>query len=146
MDESRAENDALEFYYYGFYAALRRFRAVAVVGWLVALLGFVAFFFAWDIVRPGGWFNLFLCCGTVVSGIAVVQIAVSALNAYVRIPFSYGEDRENGAAEVVDALRLIMREVEEGGWREAQVAIRGLLKVGERFGLPHPDRPGIPRK
>jgi hypothetical protein len=146
MNEPRVEHDALEFYYYGFYAALRRFRAFAVVGWLVALLGFAAFFFAWDLVRPWGWFSLLLCCANVVSGIAVVQIAVGALDAYVRIPCSYDGSRENGAAGVVEELRSIMKEVEEGGWREAQVAIRGLLLVGERFGLPHPDRPGIPRK
>jgi hypothetical protein len=146
MGDAPVDERVLEFYYYGFYAVLKRFRSVALLGWLVVLLGVGAFFLGWDVSRPRGWIDLVLCCGGVVCGIAVVQIAIGALNAYVRIPFPSPGDADGEKSEFVECSREIMKEVEEGGWREAQAAIRAVENLGVRYGLPVPERRGLPRR
>jgi hypothetical protein len=136
MDEA-----ALDFYYYGFYAALKRFRTVAGVGWLVTGAGAGAFVVRWQVAHFPGWFDIVVCCGCIVAGITVVQTAVAALTAYVRVPFPLPAPTEGPEGDVIVRLKGLMMEVGDGGWREAGEAIRRVRELGEGSGLPSPSRP-----
>jgi hypothetical protein len=141
MDEA-----ALEFYYYGFYAALKRFRSVAGAGCLVTGAGAGAFMVRWQLARFPGWLDIVVCLGCVVAGIAVVQTAVAALTAYVRVPFPLPVTPAGEQEEIFGRLRELMQDVEDGGWREAREAIRRVRELGEQHGLPSPSRPAPLRR
>jgi hypothetical protein len=136
----------LEFYYYGFYSALKRFRGVVAVGWFVTCAGAGAFVVRFEAVRSAGLFDIIVCLGCVVAGIAVVQTAVAALTAYVRVPFPVPEPSTGEQEEIVGRLRDLMKNVEDGGWREAREAIHAVRELGVRYGLPFPDRPLGPQR
>lgn len=141
MDEA-----VLEFYYYGFYSALKRFRSVVAVGWLITGAGAGAFVVRWRIAHFPGWFDLVVSLGCIVAGIAVVQTAVAALTAYVRVQFPRPESPAAEQDEIVTRLSDLMKDVEDGGWREAREAIHSLRELGNSYGLPSPSRPARPER
>jgi len=131
------EECALDFYYGGFYRALKRFRAYAVIGWAIAFVGVTGLFFGWDFARRGGWMEFTLCAGAVLAGIAVVQAGVAGLSAYVRVPWHWPASAD-GVPEHLRALRDVMETVDRGGWREAAGALESLQKIGRAAGLAPP--------
>jgi hypothetical protein len=138
MADGSTESQAMAFYYYGFYSALKRFRATAALGWVIAAVGLVAFLFGWDFARPGGLIELTLCICSVSGGLLVVHVAVTGLSAYVSISFPRPLPGETANGELFETLHALMVEVAEGGWREAFEALGEIEAAGRREGLPFP--------
>lgn len=147
MPDSPPRDPALEYFYFGFFRALRRFRAVTVAGWCVAGAGFAAVALRWEPVWSGDLAGGLLCGLLVVAGIALVQQGVSELSWYTRVPFprppAVGEGGGGLEGALAD-LSEIMDSVDEGGWQDAVQALAALRRVGEQYDLPEPD--GRPRK
>ena len=138
MSDAAVRDAALQFFYSGFYQMLRRYRRDAAIGWAVVAAGVTGILFGWDFTKPPGLFHLGLCLGAIVAGLAVIQGTIAALTAYVRVPFPVppaGEEPEPWRAAVNELLGL-MKDVDDGGWREALTALDALRQVGERFDLP----------
>lgn len=122
---------ALEFFYHGFHATLRRFCRMTIAGWVVAAGGFAGLLFCWRNASPHGLFDIALCCTVFLAGLLVVQQNVAALSAYARVPFPIPDNDPR-----LLRLRAIMREVDEGGWRDACTARRDLERLHEAEGYP----------
>ncbi len=138
MSDPAVRDAALQFYYSGFYQALRRYRRAAVIGWAVVAAGSVGILLGWDFAKPPGLYHLGLCLGAIAAGLVLIQGNIAALSLYVRIPFPLppaGEEEEpwQGAAE---ELRGLMKDVDDGGWQEAFAALDRLERMGDRYGLP----------
>lgn len=143
MSDTAVRDAALQFYYYGFYQALRRYRRAAVIGWAIVAAGFLGVLLGWDFAKPPGLYHLGLCLGAIAAGLTLIQGTIAALSLYVRIPFPLppvGEEAEawQGA---VDELRSLMKDVDDGGWQEAFAALHRLERMAERYDLP-PLQPG----
>ncbi len=142
MPDPQVRDSALEFFYFGFYRALRRFRATTVAGWCIAGAGAAAFILRWDPVWRGDLTGGLLCGLLVFAGILLVQQGVSELTWYTHIPFPFppAVNEENGrTGSAVAELSGIMKEVDEGGWQDALQALAALHRIGERYDLPEPD-------
>lgn len=138
--ESLGQSD-LQFYYFGFYRVLKNFRFMTILGWTIVLAGVAGIPLGWDFGRWHGLIDLVLCMCAIAAGLAVVQQSVFSLDSYVRVPFqqeTHGDGREQPSA-VVSEIALLMKEVEEGGWQEAYVAIRTLRQLGTAYNLPRLD-------
>ena len=126
----------LRFYYYGLYALLRRYRTITILGWIVVLLGLASFPLSWRLGTPHGLLDTLLSGGTVVAGLALVQLAVGGLTAYLQVPF---DERPGALPDVhpaIRSIREIMRDIDDGGWQEAYGAIRKLEGLRDEYGLP----------
>ena len=128
----------LEYFYYGLYRALKRYRRMTLIGWGVVLLGCVGIGLRW---RGGGPFELvdiLLSAATVLAGLALVQHSVESLSAYVEI--QYPDHREPGQSAgrgpAIDEIRGLIKEIDKGGWQEAFLALRRLRSMEQRHGLP----------
>ena len=142
MPDVPARDPALEFYYFGFYRTLRRFRITTVSGWCVAAAGVAAIALRWEPVWSGDLAGGLLCALLIAAGILLVQQGVSELSWYTRVPFPLppgGDDGGEGIRDAVPELSDIMKSVEAGGWQDALQAIAALREVGERYQLPQPD-------
>jgi hypothetical protein len=146
MPDMPVRDPALEYFYFGFYRALRRFRAATLLGWCVAGAGIAALALRWDPVWSGDLVGGILCGLLIVAGISLVQQSVTELSYYAQIPFPHppATDGDEGISLAVAELAGIMEDVEEGGWQDAIRALTALRAVGEQHGLPEPD--GTPRK
>jgi hypothetical protein len=130
---SRAE---LEFYYFGFYGVLRRYRTMTVLGWAIVALGVASIPLSWRLGTPHGILDTALSLAAILAGLLVVQQCVTSLSSYVRVPF---HEREAGTPPPHPALQSIeqlMRDVDEGGWQDAFTAIRMLERMQDEYGLP----------
>lgn len=142
MPDVPARDPALEFYYFGFYRALRRFRVTTVAGWCVATAGVAAIVLRWEPVWSGDLAGGLLCALLVAAGVLLVQQGVSELTWYTHIPFPVttpGNDEEVHMQGAVAELSGIMEGVKEGGWQDALQALAALRGVAERYHLPQPD-------
>jgi hypothetical protein len=146
MPDMPVRDPALEYFYFGFYRALRRFRAATVAGWCVAGAGFAALALRWEPVWSGDLTGGILCGLLIVAGISLVQQGVTELSYYVQIPFPHppATDGAEGNSRAVAELAGVMEDVEEGGWQDAVRALTSLRAFGEQYGLAEPD--GTPRK
>ncbi len=138
MSDVAVRDAALEFFYSGFYRALRRYRRAAVTGWAIVAAGFVGILLGWDFAKPPGLYQLGLCLGAIAAGLVLIQGNIEALSSYVRIPFPVppaGEEAE-ALQGAVDELRGLMKDVDDGGWQEAFAALDRLRLMGERYGFP----------
>ncbi len=142
MPDLPAPDPALEFYYFGFYRALRRFRATTVAGWCITAAGVAAVALRWEPVWSGDLAGGLLSALLVAAGILLVQQGVGELSSYTHIrfpPMSAGNEEERNTQSAVSELSTIMEGVEEGGWQDALQALGTLRGVGERYHLPQPD-------
>lgn len=130
---ARAE---LEFYYFGFYAVLRRYRTMTVLGWAIAALGVASIPISWRLGTPHGIMDTALSLGTILAGLLVVQQCVTSLSSYVRVPFREREAGAPPAHPALQAIEQLMRDVDEGGWQDAFTAIRTLERMQDEYGLP----------
>jgi hypothetical protein len=140
MPDESVRDPALDYFYFGFYRALRRFRASTVTGWCVTGAGIAALALRWDSVWRGDLTGGILCGLLIGAGILLVQQGVTELSQYTEIPFPHprvpgGSDAEG---RTVTELAGLMEEVGKGGWQEAVHALATLRAVGEQFGLPDP--------
>jgi hypothetical protein len=134
--------DELRFYYFGFYAVLKRYRFMTLLGWLVVAVGLVSFMLAWNVGREHGIIDTMLACGCASAGLALVQNSVASLSSYVSVPFR-STVGPTGSTEQVPAVReivVLMKGVEEGGWQDAYMAIRKLKELESTYGLPSLNR------
>jgi hypothetical protein len=141
MLEQSARDPALDFFYFGFFQALRRFRFFTMTGWLLAGAGVGAIALRWGPVWSGDPVSIVLCGLLFTGGIVIVQASIAALGSYVRIPFPPpppgSADMEH--LQAVEEILPLLKEVDEGGWQEAFRAMVSLREIGSRHGLPPPD-------
>ncbi len=98
MSDVAVRDAALEFFYSGFYRALRRYRRAAVTGWAIVAAGFVGILLGWDFAKPPGLYQLGLCLGAIAAGLVLIQGNIEALSSYVRIPLSCAPRRRGGGS------------------------------------------------
>ena len=124
----------VRYYFTGFYKALRRYRLLTMVGWIVVVIGCASFPVGWSVGRPGGLVEIVLSCATTFAGLGLVWQSISSLEAYIRIaiPAQHNGERH----PVVIRILEIMLDVDEGGWQEAHAAIRRLEELQPTFSLP----------
>lgn len=144
MNETAPAPEEIEFYYHGFHRALRRYRTATFTGWIIAFAGVAGIPLGWSSASMHGVLDLLLCGGTIVAGLLVVSEAVSFLAAYVAVPFPPLRAADEAAQDtgLVAEIRLLMKDVEGGGWQEAYAAIGTLKALGVRHGLPDPEQRG----
>ena len=128
----------LGFYYFGFYAFLRRYRVMTILGWTIVFLGLASIPLSWRLGTPHGLVDTLLSLGTMVAGLAVVQQSVASLAAYLHVPFSErpGPGTTTPPHPAVQHIEEMMRDIDEGGWQEAYAAVRKLEQMHDSFGLP----------
>jgi hypothetical protein len=139
MPDAGVQDPALEFFYFGFYRALRRFRAATIAGWCVAAAGIAVCALRWDAVWRGDLATAGLCGLLIVAGVLLVQQSVTELSLYVRIPFPRPSEPEPGAGGAIGELALLLADVDGGGWQEAVRALAEVRTLGARYSLPAPD-------
>jgi hypothetical protein len=140
MNETSPGPEEIEFYYHGFYRALRRYRMATIAGWVVVFTGVAGIPLGWNSGSLHGGLDILLCAVTIVAGLLVVSEAVSFLGTYVAVPFPAPPAAEGAGPEggLIAEIRLIMKDVDGGGWQEAYAAIGMLERLGGRCGLPPP--------
>ena len=124
----------LRYFYFGFHRALKRYRSIIIIGWLVVIVGCLSFPVGWSVGRHGGIIEIILSCATIVAGLGLVSLSISSLEAYLKIalPFPVDGVQHPFIREVVE----IMKDVNEGGWQESHRAIRTLEQLQTTYGLP----------
>lgn len=144
MTPSAPSPDQLEFYYHGFHRVLRRYRSATITGWVITFAGVAGIPLGWNAGRTHGLLDLLLCGCAIAAGLILVSEAVSFLGAYAAVPFppASPDTGSDGEPELVQEIRLLMKEVESGGWQEAYAAIGTLKALGLRHGLPAPEQRG----
>jgi hypothetical protein len=134
----RVQDPFLHFSYFGLFSALKRYRTVAFLGWGIVALAVGAMLFLRHLSGSVGLAAIGVAVLAVVAGVALVQVSVAALAAYVRVPFPE-PPQASGAelpGEAVRELKETIRAVEAGGWQEAFAALEGLRAIGARYDLP----------
>lgn len=141
MLERSAQDAAREFYYFGFFRALRRFRTFTIIGWMLAASGVAALVLRWAPFWAGDLAAMMLCALLIISGIIVVHVSVAALTEYLHVPFPPPvlEEGNTELAHAVGEIAPLMKEVDEGGWQDAFRVLHGLRSIGARYGFPPPD-------
>jgi hypothetical protein len=141
MLERSAQDAAREFYYFGFFRALQRFRTFTIIGWILAASGVAAMVLRWAPFWTGDLTALVLCALLIASGIVIVHVNVAALTAYLQIPFPPLKPDEGNTefADAVGEIVPLMKEVDEGGWQDAFRVLHSLRAIGVRYGFPPPD-------
>ncbi|MER3523918.1 MAG: hypothetical protein C4326_07580 [Ignavibacteria bacterium] len=124
----------LQYFYFGFYRVLRRYRTTSLVGWAIVLLGCLSIPFGWRLSRPSALVEIALTGLTILAGLVVVWQNLSALEQYLRVPFPV--DASSTADGALSEIRELMNEVDEGGWQEAYAALGRLNELQQKFGLP----------
>ncbi len=131
-----AHEGLLGYYYFGFHAALLRFRALTIQGWIVTAVGAAGLLLAW---RDGdGLFTIAVALCAAAAGLSLVHQSVASLDQYVRVPFvppAPGEDPGDFGRGIAECARL-MAEIDRGGWQEAFTALNALGEMPERFSFP----------
>lgn len=124
----------LQYYHFGFYRALKRYRSTSMLGWTIVLLGCLSVPVGWEIGRTTGIVEIGLTVMTTLAGLALVWQNISALEEYLRVPFPFSTDEKT--ATIVADIRDIMQEVDNGGWQEAFEAIGKLRILQHKHQLP----------
>ena len=124
----------LRFYYSGFFKALKRYRTITIIGWLVVGIGCVSFPVGWSLGRPNGIIEIGLSCATIVAGLGLVWQGIVTLERYVRIALPCDHNGEQHP--LIHRILEIMKDVDEGGWQDAYAAIRKVEQLGVEFSLP----------
>jgi len=134
-------DDELQYYYFGFYKALKRYRSASLIGWSIVLVAIISVPFGWNLGRSTGYIEVVLTILTIFAGLALVWHAISSLEEYVRIPFSRSApDSQITGQSLPDEIRTLMKEVDDGGWQEAYAAIGKLHELRVKHALPAVDR------
>jgi hypothetical protein len=126
----------LGYYYFGFHAALTRYRVLTPGGWAVAAVGAAGLLVAW---REGAdLFTFIVALAGAAGGLSLVHQSVAALDAYVRVPFPRPEPGTcpDDIARGIDECARLMEEIDRGGWHEARAAFRALDEMAKRFSFP----------
>lgn len=125
----------LEFYYFGFYRILKRYRFTSLLGWAIVFLACLSIPLGWNTGRATDLIVITLTLLTVFAGLAVVWQNISALENYLRIPFPHTNDEA-----FVGEIRELMKDVDSGGWQEAYEAIGRIKELQIKHSLPSLER------
>lgn len=126
----------MQFYYFGLYRALKRYRFATVLGWVIVFIGCASVPLGCELVGTHALTDLTLSCCTVVAGLTLVQQGISSLAEYINVPFPTDDGTGTIPRAHVDELVQLMKDVDEGGWQEAHAAIRTLKEMATTRGLP----------
>lgn len=126
----------LQYFYFGFYRILKRYRAVSLTGWVIAFAGCGSAPFGWNLGRTTGFIEVVLTILTITAGLVVVWQNISALEEYLRVPFPVSVEITEQDAAIVNEIRSLMKEVDDGGWQEAYAAIGKLKEIQVKHALP----------
>lgn len=119
---SRADPD-VAFWLLGFLAALRRYRRVTMIGWLIAAGGALSLLVRWRAEGVLGLVDVLLSSAMVAGGVLLVHYGIEGLTAFIRTALSAMNPEAN------DELRSLMEDVDQGGWQEAFAALRRLRRL-----------------
>ena len=136
MSDFSLSEPELEYYYFGFNRILKRFRAITLLGWIIVLIGAVSLPLGWRFGQPHGLIDVALSIATTLAGVLVVQQGVAALGSYIGIPFHERGGSKEEPHPGLGEIRLLMKEIDEGGWWEANGGIQKLKEIGAKFELP----------
>jgi hypothetical protein len=122
------EHQLTEFFIHGFRRALLRHRTFVVAGWAITALGALGFLGSFPGMERGDLLVVVIPLVTMAAGILIVHLSIVALESYVTTPFPMPDpgEIEEPLGQILPACRDIMKEVAEGGWKEAFDAIRTL--------------------
>lgn len=111
---------------------------MTLIGWGVVLFGCVGIGLRWRAGDPFELVDLLLSAATILAGLALVQHSVESLSAYVQIPYpdSTQPGHAAGRGPAIQEIRELIKEIDEGGWQEAFLALRRLRGMEQRHGLP----------
>ena len=123
-DEPSATAPAPEVWTLGFSEALRRYRRITLVGWLVAASGILGLILRWSSPGMLGLADILVSALTVGAGVLLVHYGIEALSGFIRTALAAMP--HEGCGE----LRMLMEEVDRGGWQEAFSALRRLRRAG----------------
>lgn len=124
----------LQYFYFGLYRVLKRYRTTSFVGWTIVVLGCLSIPFGWRLDRPAALLEMTLTAVTIVAGLVVVWQNLSALDQYLHVPFPV--DSASTADGALSEIRELMTDVDGGGWQEAHVALGRLNEIQQKYGLP----------
>lgn len=123
-DESSLTVPGPEIWTLGFLEALRRYRRITLVGWLVASAGVAGLILRWSSPGVLGLADILVSVLTIAGGVLLVHYGIEALSGFIHTALA-AMPRE-GFGE----LRELMEEVDRGGWQEAFAALRRLRRTG----------------
>lgn len=126
----------LQYFYVGFYNALKRYRSTSLLGWAIVFLGCLSVPLGWEVGRRLALVEMLLTVLTILAGLVVVWQNISALEQYLRVPFPTATDSTVEPSLAISEIKSVMKEVDEGGWQEAYAAIRRLNEIQTKYGLP----------
>lgn len=130
-------DDELQYFYFGFYRILKRYRSTSLLGWTIVLAGCLSIPFGWNLGRTTGFIDVILTLLTILAGLALVWQNISALDEYIRVPFHSSFDSiSTKRNEIITDIRTLMKEVDDGGWREAYEALSRLSVLQAKYDLP----------
>jgi hypothetical protein len=122
-----------QFFLFGFRRVLRRFLRMSALGWAITAGGAACLLVFWREPLPHGAFDLLLSAGGMAAGLGLVQTNLASLQSYVTVPFPGLPGRV--PPELLAMLRGWMKDVAEGGWRDAYAVLQQLEKIiGEQEG------------
>jgi hypothetical protein len=123
----------LQYYYFGFYTVLKRYRLMVLIGWSAVATACGGIIIGWEYGMVHGLVDIAISVCAVAAGLALVHQSVAGLSQYLAIPFT-GDEGEPDAA--LEEIRTVMKDVTDGGWQEAFAAMHILEQMHERCGLP----------
>jgi hypothetical protein len=124
------ENPYLAYAYHDFHGIVRRFCRFTVLGWVIVAVG--VGWLVFEGAGAGGTLARYLLAVSVVlAGVAVVAINVGALESYLRIPFPLPPGDPHA-----ERLAGLLRDVQDGGWRDACAVRHTLERLEADEGFP----------
>jgi hypothetical protein len=125
------QDPGVGFWMLGFLAALRRYRRVTMIGWLIAAGGALSLLLRWRAEGVPGLIDVLLSSAMVAGGVLLVHYGIEGLTAFIRTALSAMHP------EAPDELRSLMEDVDQGGWQEAFAALRRLRRLAEEQKASH---------
>ena len=121
---SRAD-PGVAFWMLGFLGALKRYRRVTMIGWVIAAGGALSLLLRWRAEGVPGLIDVLLSAAMVAGGVLLVHYGIEGLTAFIRTALGTMHP------ESPDELRSLMEDVDQGGWQEAFAALRRLRRVAQ---------------
>jgi len=137
-DSTSAVDPRLQFYYFGLYTVLKRYRRCAIIGWIVVAVGCGGLLRGWDLGQMHGLFDIGLALFTVLAGVLLVHFGIVTLSAYTSLRFPDADTKGfSGTSErAIEEIKSLLVDIDLGGWQEAFAAISQLATMSQRYGLP----------
>lgn len=138
MDSTSSVDPRLQFYYFGLYSVLQRYRRCAIVGWIVVAAGIGGLLLGWNLGQMHSLFDIGLALLTIVAGVLLVHFGIVTLSAYtsLRLPGAGPNGFSETYERAIEEIKSLMEDIDRGGWQEAFAAIHQLTAMSQRYGLP----------